>query len=299
VSGGSWTLCGWVQPEGNTPTAIPSVVSGPVKFTVGGPMGTTSLSVPSTISAGEAVTATVQYETQELAGKIPGTTTSSLYVSASRGSAGCASPGTSFQQLLVNVTTQQVLVSVVAGQPGTATFGATLTPGVYSLCAYMHQTFPFFDNTPEIRVPDFGTSSAITTVLTPSPTTSPSITSSPAVRSEPRRSCTTVRGTDMVAVVTETGSSCEVARKIVLKLIRKIDAMGAHSSRSDRIMKVQAVSIITENSGFEQKKRPPRSVKGPAGLRASEKTPNVCRHRSPARFRAPPSRRRDLARSRG
>jgi hypothetical protein len=266
-------------------------------------MGTTSLSVPSTISAGEAVTATVQYETQELAGKIPGTTTSSLYVSASRGSAGCASPGTSFQQLLVNVTTQQVLVSVVAGQPGTATFGATLTPGVYSLCAYMFQTFPF-DNTPEIRVPVFGGSAATTTVLSPPPTAPPSTTLSPtvhpAVHSEPMpRSCPTVRGAGTVAVVTETGSSCEVARKIVLKLIRKIDAMGAHSSRSDRIMKVQAVSIITENSGFEQKKRPPRSVKGPAGLRASEKTPNVCRHRSPARFRAPPSRRRDLARSRG
>jgi len=239
VPGGSWTLCGWVQPEGNISTAVPSAMSGPVKFMVGGSIGTTSLSVPSTVSAGGALTATVQYATQELAGEIPGTTTASLYVSASRGSAGCASPATSFQQLLADVETQQVPASVIADQPGTVTFGATLPPGVYSLCAYMLQTFPFFDNTPEIRVPAFGTSTATTTVLVASPTGSPSITSSPEVRSESmRRSCTTVRGTDIVAVITETGSNCQVAHKIVLKLIRKIDVTGAHSARSDRVMKV-------------------------------------------------------------
>jgi hypothetical protein len=238
VPGGSWTLCGWVQPEGNTSTAIPSVVSGPVRFTVGGPMGATSLSLPSTVSAGGALTATVQYASQELAGEIPGTTTSSLYVSASRGSAGCASPEASFQQTLVDVESQQDPAPVVAGQSGTAMFQASLPPGVYSLCAYMRQTFPFVDNTPEIQVPDFGTSSATTTVLTPSPTTSLSVTSSPAVRGESRRSCTTVQGTDLVAVVTETGSSCKVARKIVLKLIREINVRGAHSARSDRVIKV-------------------------------------------------------------
>ena len=42
----------------------------------------------------------------------------------------------------------------------------------------------------------------------------------------------------MVAVVTETGSSCEVARKIVLKLIRKIGATGVHGSRSNPVVKV-------------------------------------------------------------
>jgi hypothetical protein len=241
VPGGSWTLCGWVQPEGNTSTAVPSAVSSPAKFIVGGPIGTTSLGVPSTVSAGGALTATVQYATQELAGEIPGTTTSSLYVSASRGSAGCASPGTSFQQPLVDVESQQVPAPVVAGQPGTATFQATLPPGVYSLCAYMRQSFPFVDNTPEILVPAFGTSSATTTVLTPSPTPSPSVTSSSEDRSEPmRRSCTTVRGTDMVAVVTESGSSCQVARKIVLKLIGKINMPGARISRSDWVVKVAA-----------------------------------------------------------
>jgi hypothetical protein len=241
VPGGSWTLCGWVQPEGNTSTAVPSAVSDPMKFTVGGPVGTTSLSVLSTVPAGGALTATVQYATQELSGEMPGTTTASLYISASRGSAGCASPETSFQQLLVDVETQQVSVPVVAGQPGTATFGVTLPLGAYSLCAYMLQTFPFVDNTPEIRVPAFGTSAVTTTVLAAPQTASPLITSSPGVRSESmRRSCTTVRGTDMVAVVTETGSSCAVAHKIVLKLIRKIGAMGAHSSRSDRIVKVTA-----------------------------------------------------------
>jgi hypothetical protein len=185
------------------------------------------------------LTATVQYATHELAGEMPGTTTSPLYVSASRGSAGCASPPTSYQQPLVDAETQQVPAPVAADQPGTATFQATLPPGVYSLCAYMLQTFPFVDNTPEIRAPAFGASAATTTVLAATPSASSLITSSPGVHSESmRRSCTTVRGTDMVAVVAETGSSCKVARKIVLKLIRKIDVTGAHSARSERVLKV-------------------------------------------------------------
>jgi hypothetical protein len=53
----------------------------------------------------------------------------------------------------------------------------------------------------------------------------------------------------MVAVVTESGSSCQVARKIVLKLIGKINMQGARISRSGRVVKV-VVKVAASGDSF-------------------------------------------------
>jgi hypothetical protein len=86
--------------------------------------------------------------------------------------------------------------------------------------------------------PAFGTSAAVTAVLAPSSPIMPI----PAARGEPMpRSCTTVRGVGSVAIVTETGSNCEMARKIILKPIRGIGVRSAYSSsRSNPVVKVTA-----------------------------------------------------------
>lgn len=242
VPGGGWSLCGWVQPEGNTSMAIPSAAAGPVRFTVAGPGGATMLSVPPTVPAGGALQVTVQYDTQEIAGEYLGTTTSSLYVTASPGTVACLPPESASPRFLDVAGTQDNSVPVVENQPGTATFETTVPAGTYSVCTYMFQTFPL-DNTPGILPQAFATSAATTTVLASSPTPpSPSVltTTVAAHNTQKQRVCTTVRSADAVALVTETGSSCAVARMIVQGVIRKTVDTSRHSRISKTGVRVPA-----------------------------------------------------------
>ena len=87
---GAWSLCGWLQPEGNTPTAAPSLTSGPTVFEVGGPTGTTTLDVPGVVGAKQRLHVTVDYQIADVPSVIPGSETSRLSFSISHpGAPGC------------------------------------------------------------------------------------------------------------------------------------------------------------------------------------------------------------------
>lgn len=241
VPGGPWSLCGWVQPEGNTSTAVPSATYGPARFTVGGLTGTSSITAPTTVLTGDAVIANVQYSAQEMLGEIHGLMTASLYVTAYSGSDGCASPSGTAQHSLINTETQQGSVGITGNQSGSAQFGAMLPPGVYSLCAEMQQSL-LSDNTPGIRPQTFATSAVTTTVLglpSPPPSTPSALVSPHATVPKPH-GCTTVRDNGLSAALNERESSCEIAHGVVVKLLRKVGRPDEGDIRRKTIVRVPA-----------------------------------------------------------
>lgn len=237
VPGGAWSLCGWVQPTGNTTAAIPSAVSGPSQFTIGGPTGTTSLAIPTNPAAGAPLALTVQYATQELVGEIPGVDTASLYVFESPGASGCSS--STSRPFYVSATGQAGL-PVAGAQTGTATFSGTLAAGTYSICAYMLQSF-VSDNMPGILPQAFARSTAVATVTAVSSRSSQDTpakhVATPLAATVSHR-CATVRDASLVAAVTERRAGCHVARTVVLKLVHRLGDIDARGSRTGSTIKV-------------------------------------------------------------
>jgi hypothetical protein len=155
---GAWTLCGWVEREGNTPMAVPSAVAGPVHFTMSGPAGTVVLSAPAVAVAGD-LGVVVQYATHEVPGQFLGQMNAELSIVATSTAEACP--------------TTEVLglggiaaMSVRAGESGSLTVmgdTGTLRPGTYELCAYLTQALGA--RLADMPLTPFAMASAVTTVV--------------------------------------------------------------------------------------------------------------------------------------
>jgi hypothetical protein len=140
---GTYSLCGWVQPEGDTPAARASAMSGPQPFTVGGPVGSTAVHAPPT-TASEQVQIPVSYVLTQRAGDIPGLTSARIGAWADRGGVAACSAGEGLYSTSLTSTGTTALTTSQGGPvEGQVVFGGRLIPGEYEVCSYLQQTFPW------------------------------------------------------------------------------------------------------------------------------------------------------------
>ncbi len=140
---GTYSLCGWVQPEGDTPAAKASAMSGPQPFTVGGPAGSTAVHAPPT-AASEQVEIPVSYVLTQQAGEIPGLTSARIGAWADRGGTAACGAGQGLYSTGLTSTGSTALTTSPGGPvEGQLVFGGRLVPGEYEVCSYLQQTFPW------------------------------------------------------------------------------------------------------------------------------------------------------------
>lgn len=164
---GSFSLCGWVQPEGDTGTARASAASGPVHLTVGGPTGSTEIVSP-TAPQPESVVVAVSYTLALAGGEVPGLATAAIgawAVPAPTGGCGAGTAGA------VPLSSSEGRALSSSGPPvqGTVELTGRLRPGTWQLCSYLLQTFAIPPSGLPNPVPayEFGLSAGAVTVLGP------------------------------------------------------------------------------------------------------------------------------------
>ena len=165
VPGGTWTVCGWVQPGGEGAGVSPSATAGPVVFTVGGPGGSTSMPAPTTFGQEQPVTVQVAYTLTQSAGQIPGVALAALHLTADSTAGNCWD-GTWLTPDQVGLPTTAAVLT--APSSGTELFTGHLAPGTHTLCAWFVQDLPQpfgFAILPNLVAQSFGASTQSLTVL--------------------------------------------------------------------------------------------------------------------------------------
>jgi hypothetical protein len=162
LPGGTWTLCGWVQPEGEGAGVVATATAGPVVFTVGGPEGTTNIPATPVFGQEQAVTVQVAYDLTQSAGQIPGVAQAALYLSAD------CTPGSAYSGRWLtpdHLAPPEFAAVISAPSSGTELFTGHLAPGTHTLCAWLVQDLPQPTNLPNLAPGSFGLSAGSLTVL--------------------------------------------------------------------------------------------------------------------------------------
>lgn len=162
---GSFSLCGWIQPEGDTPSAAAGETAGPAHITVGGPGGSTAVLSPAG-PVGEDAEVSVSYSLNLLGGEVAGVASATIGAWAEPLPAQPCTAGAGAGAVTLS-TPQRALGTIGPPLEGTATFSGRLAPGRWQVCSYMSQVIGIAPSgVPNLVEPTaFGFSSGVVTVL--------------------------------------------------------------------------------------------------------------------------------------
>lgn len=142
LPGGAYSLCGWIQPEGDTEAAKPTATDGPLHFTVTGPVGSTEAHPPAR-SASDEVSVPVSYTLSEQDGELPGSATAQLGAWATRDTHGsCAEGPPRYSTMLTSAEASALSAGTDGAVEGSVNFAARFVAGEYEVCSYLLETFP-------------------------------------------------------------------------------------------------------------------------------------------------------------